>query len=316
MKKTQLKGVLMLLLTAFIWGSSFVAQSVGMENVQAFTFGGIRTLMGAAALLPVILIREISDSKKLTPAQKAEKKTVSMRSYKHGVILGLALCVASNFQQWAFNYTASGKIAFITAFYMLFVPILGLFLKKKVPLFTWLCAALGCAGLYFLCIAGKGLSDINKGDVLSFICSIFFAVHILVIERFEGGCDAIKLSFTQFLVSGGITCVLMFIFDSPDINAINGAIIPLLYSGVMSCGVAYTLQIVGQKYTEATLASLLMCMESVFGVLCGAIVLKERLTTFEIIGCVVMFAAIVLSQTVPTKISRKGDRYDHQKTDG
>ncbi len=292
----------MLLLTAFIWGSSFVAQSVGMENVQAFTFGGIRTLMGAAALLPIILVRDIKDAKRLTPMQKKEKKKTDRRSYAHGVILGLALCVASNFQQWAFNYTEAGKIAFITAFYMLFVPILGLFLKKKVPVFVWLCAVLGCVGLYFLCIADNGIGGINKGDVLSFICSIFFAVHILVIERFEGGCDAVKLSFVQFLVSGGVTCVLMFIFDTPNINAINAAIIPLLYSGVLSCGVAYTLQIVGQKYTEATLASLLMCMESVFGVLCAAIVPPgERLTTNEIIGCVVMFAAIILSQVVPAK---------------
>lgn len=301
MKKTQLKGVLILLLTAFIWGSSFVAQSVGMEKVQAFTFGGIRTLMGAAALLPLILIKDLSAKKKLTPEELREKKKIDRRSYKHGVYLGLALCVASNFQQWAFNYTASGKIAFITAFYMLFVPILGLFVNKKVSPFTWGCAALGCVGLFFLCIAGKGLGDINKGDLLSLICAVFFAVHILVIERFEGGCDAVKLSFTQFAVSGSITCVLMLIFDTPDIGAINGAILPLLYSGVLSCGVAYTLQIVGQKYTEATIASLLMCMESVFGVLCGALLLKERMTVYEVIGCIVMFIAIILSQIVPAK---------------
>ena len=133
------------------------------------------------------------------------------------------------------------------------------------------------------------------------ICAVFFAVHILVIERFEGGCDAVKLSFTQFAVSGSITCVLMLIFDTPDIGAINGAILPLLYSGVLSCGVAYTLQIVGQKYTEATIASLLMCMESVFGVLCGALLLKERMTVYEVIGCIVMFIAIILSQIVPAK---------------
>ena len=309
MKKTQIKGALILLLTAFIWGSSFVAQSVGMENVQAFTFGGIRTLMGAAALLPFILVKDITAAKKLSPEELAEKKKTDRRSYKHGVFLGLALCVASNFQQWSFNYTASGKIAFITAFYMLFVPILGLFLKKKVSPFIWGCAALGCVGLYFLCIAGKGIGELNKGDLLAFICSIFFAVHILVIERFEGGCDAIKLSFMQFVVSGGITCILMFIFDTPDIKAINGAILPLLYSGVLSCGAAYTLQIIGQKYTEATVASLVMCMESVFGVLCGAIILKERMTPFEIIGCVVMFTAIILSQVVPAKKKSNSEQY-------
>jgi len=213
-----------------------------------------------------------------------------------GIIIGVALCAASNFQQFAFNYSDSGKIAFITALYMFFVPLIGLFLKKRISLITWICILLGFLGLFFLSIDPSDLGNINPGDVLSLICSVFFAVHILLIERFAPDVDGIKLSCMQFFVSGTISCILMFIFETPDIEAIGKAIVPLLYSGVMSCGLAYTFQIVGQKYTEATVASLLMCMESVFGVLSGALILHETLIPREIAGCVIMFCAIILSQ--------------------
>lgn len=294
--KTQLKGVLMLLLTAFVWGSSFVAQSVGMEDVEAFTFNGIRTLMGAAVLIPFILIRDKISAKGLSAEKIAERRASDKKTVIYGSFLGIALCAASNFQQFAFNYSTSGKIAFITALYMFFVPLLRLFLKKRVPAITWVCVLFGFIGLYFLSIDPTDLTAINKGDILTLICSVLFAVHILLVERFAPDVDGIKLSCVQFTVSGAISCALMLIFESPELPAIKSAIIPLLYSGVMSCGVAYTFQIVGQKYTEATVASLLMCMESVFGVLCGALILHETLSGREIAGCVIMFAAIVLSQ--------------------
>lgn len=295
MQKTQFKGVFMLLLTAFIWGSSFVAQSVGMEEVEAFTFNGIRTLLGAAVLVPFILVSDAVKNKK-TPVPKEVKKAENKKILKNGVIIGVMLCIASNLQQFAFNWSSPGKIAFITAFYMLFVPVLGLFLKKRISLPTWICIVMGCVGLYFLCICGKGLSGINFGDFLAFLCSIAFAGHILVIERFASDVDSVKVSCVQFAVSGTITCVLMAIFEHPSLAALKTAIIPLLYSGCMSCGVAYTLQIVGQKYTESTVASLLMCTESVFGVVCSAIILKEKMTVWETVGCVIMFVAIIISQ--------------------
>jgi len=206
------------------------------------------------------------------------------------------LCLASNFQQFAFNYSTSGKIAFVTALYMFLVPIFGLVIRKRVPLLTWLCVIIGFVGLGFLCVDPTDLTNINFGDVLAAVGAVFYAVQILMIERFSDKCYDILLSFTQFLVSGLISCCLMFLLESPDLSAVWAAIVPILYSGVMSCGVAYTLQIVGQKYTEATVASLLMCLESVFGVLCGALLLKEMLTVPEILGCVIMFAAIILSQ--------------------
>jgi len=286
----------MLFLTAFIWGTSFVAQSVGMEEVQAFTFNGIRTLMGAAVLIPYILIKDKLSARVMNELQLAERKMMDKKAIRSGVVLGLVLFCASNFQQFAFYYSTSGKIAFVTAFYMFFVPVFGLFLRKKIPALTWLCVFFGIVGLYFLCIDPSNIQGINRGDILCFICSMFYAVHILLVERFAPDVDGIKLSCVQFIVSGSISCLMMFIFEAPQIAAIQNAIPSLLYSGVMSCGLAYTFQIVGQKYTEATVASLIMCMESVFGVLAGAVILHEVLSGREILGCVIMFVAIIISQ--------------------
>lgn len=295
-KKTQLKGVLMLFITAFVWGSSFVAQSVGIESVEAFTFNGIRTLFGALVLLPFILIKDKTQAKHLGEEEKAKKKLADKKVIKYGLILGVVFCAATNFQQFAFYYSTSGKIAFITALYMFFVPLLGLFLKKKVPLLTWLCVLLGFVGLYFLCIDPNNAGEINKGDILSCICAFLFAIHILLVEKFSPKVDGMKLSCAQFVVAGLLTCGLMLVFETPEIGALRSAVVPLLYSGILSCGLAYTFQIMGQKYTESTVASLIMCMESVFAVLVAAVVLHEMLSGREIVGCVIMFAAIVLSQ--------------------
>ncbi|MBQ9921567.1 MAG: DMT family transporter [Clostridia bacterium] len=296
MKKTQFKGVIILLLTAFIWGSSFVAQSVGMDSVDAFTFNGVRTLLGAAVLLPFIFIKDMLAKKKLSPEERKGYKIFDRKTLIYGSVLGVILCIATNLQQFAFYHSDSGKIAFITAFYMFFVPVFGLFIRKRVPFITWLCVAGGCVGMYFLCIDPSTSAEINPGDILAFICSIFFALQILAIEKFAPDVDGIKLSCIQFIVSGLISCILMFIFEEPNVGNLLNAAVPLMYSGFMSCGVAYTLQIVGQKYTEATLASLIMCLEAVFGVLCGAVLLHEILSGREIFGCIIMFISIVLSQ--------------------
>lgn len=320
---TSLKGVFLLLITAFIWGTSFVAQSMGMEKIEAFTFNGIRTVMGGLFLLPVILIKEllgrrsvISISDSSTPDSEetsdlynddtvigdtasftdTRQSIFTKKALKYGIILGCLFCVASNFQQFAFYYSTAGKIAFVTALYMFFVPILGLFIKKKVPILTWLCVVCGFVGLYFLCITPDQLNGINKGDFLALICAFFYGIHILCVEKFAREVDGTLLSCLQFFVGGGISLILMFIFETPNISNILAAGKPLLYSGIMSCGIAYTLQIIGQKYTEATIASLLMCMESVFAVLSAAIILHEYLTGREILGCVIMFVAIIISQ--------------------
>lgn len=307
-KKTKLFGVLLLLLTAFIWGVAFVAQSVGMDSVEGFTFNGIRTLIGGIVLLPFVLFRDKKSAKTMTDVQLAERKALNKKTLLYGAIIGVVFCAAGNFQQFAFNYTTSGKIAFITAMYMFIVPVIGIFLKKKTPVLTWLCVALGFVGMFFLCINPSDMTALNRGDLLAIICSVFFAVHILTIEKFAPGVDGVKLSCIQFFVAGTITIVLMFIFENPQISAIKSAIVPILYAGVLSCGLAYTFQIIGQKHTEATIASIILSMESVFGVLAAAIVLHEMLSGREILGCVIMFAAIILSQlseVLTAKIKQK-----------
>ncbi len=304
--KTQFKGVVLLLLTAIIWGSSFLAQTIGSENVPGFAFMGIRTLIGALFLLPFIIIKDKAASKKMTDEEKQQKKIADKKVLKYGMIIGVFLCIATDFQQFAFYQpgASTGKIAFITAMYMFFVPMIGLILfKKRVSLITWLCVTIGFVGLYFLCFKTPEITAINFGDVLSLICALFFAFQILFIEKFAPECDGIKLSCIQFFTAGTISTILMFIFERPDFADIKAGLLPILYSGIMSCGFAYTMQVIGQKYCEATIASLLMCMESVFATLFAALFLHESLSGREIAGCIIMFTAIVISQftTAPKK---------------
>ena len=303
MQKTQFKGVFLLLLTAFIWGVAFVAQSEGMEHIDAFSFSGIRRVFGVCVLLPFIIIRDKMQNKKLPDDKKI--KLFDKKLLVCGGLLGVVFFFACNLQQFAFYYTGAGKIAFITALYMFFVPLFGLFFKKRVPWLTWVCVAFGFVGLWFLCIDPANLGGINVGDLLTMGCAVFFAVQILMIEKFAQQIDGVKLSCMQFLVAGTMSCICMFVFENPSLPAIGNAIVPLLYAGVMSCGIAYTLQIVGQKYTESTIASLIMCMESVFAVLASALLLNEVMTTREVIGCVVMFVAIILSQLSEMKFANK-----------
>lgn len=308
MKTSQLKGFILLLFTGIIWGSAFVAQSIGLEKIEAFTFNGIRTLMGSLVLLPVILILRKKQKKTPTGTHCIEKKSTKKKTLLYSFILSVIFCIATNVQQFAFYYTNSGKIAFITALYIFFVPFVSIFLKKKISLFTWLSVAFGFLGLYFLCINPHSINAINLGDILAIICSIFFTIHILLVEKFTTEVDGLHLSFIQFLFSGIFTCILMFIFENPKIDEIKSAIIPLLYAGVFSTGIAYTFQILGQKYISATIASLLMSTESVFAVLTAAIILNETMTSRETIGSIIMFTAIIfaqLSEQITAKIKRK-----------
>ena len=261
----------------------------------------IRTLMGATFLVPFILIRDRISAKKMTEQQISGRKANDKKTVIYGAIIGVFLAIATNLQQYAFNYSTAGKIAFITAMYMFFVPIFGLFIKKRIPLLTWICIAMGFVGLFCLCFKGGDSFAINKGDLLTLICALFFTCQILLIERFSPSCDGIKLSCAEFYTAGLISLVLMLIFDKPQWQGIKQAGGALLYSGIMSCGVAYTLQVVGQKYCEATIASLLMCMESVFAALSAAILINDRLAGREILGCAIMFTAIIISQLTGLK---------------
>lgn len=305
-RKTQFKGVVLLFITAFIWGTSFVSQSVGSESVRPFTFIGIRTLLGAFFLLPFILFRRAFSRARTAGQPRKEEKQRVARTILFGSLMGIALAAASLFQQAAFDYSTSGKIAFITAAYMFLVPIVGLFFGKRVPVVTWLCVLAGFAGLYFLCFSGGTDFSVNRGDILAFVCAFFFTAQILMIERFTKSCDGIALSCVQFFVCGTISFVLMLLFERPSFSSIKVAAFPILYSGIMSCGIAYTLQVVGQKYCEATIASLIMCLESVFAAISGALLIQERLSGRELFGCALMFGAILVSQVPDIVRSRTG----------
>ncbi len=293
MKRQQipLKNSLLLLLTATIWGVAFVAQSVGMDYVGGFTFNMARSLIGSAVLLPVIWFMGRNSSKKAEETQGSGSRKDLLWG---GLACGILMCLASNFQQFGIKYTTVGKAGFITACYIVLVPILGLFLKKKCSPFIWLAVAMSVAGLYLLCIT-DGFS-IGKGDILVLICAVLFSFHILVIDYYSPKVDGVKLSCIQFLVCGILSGIPALIFEKPEMSAVLTAWQPILYAGVMSCGVAYTLQIIGQKNMNPTVASLILSLESCISVLAGWVILGQQLSAREIAGCVIMFAAIILAQ--------------------
>ena len=295
MKKGTMKNSLLLFLTAFIWGVAFVAQSVGGDAVGCFTFNGVRSLIGALVLLPVISFLDKQKKKELGEEafleQKGDKKTLIIG----GICCGLMLCIASNFQQFGISFTTVGKAGFITAMYILIVPILGLFMKKKVGIKVWLGVVLATIGLYMLCMTSEKLS-LSKGDLLVLVCAGFFSLHILIIDYFSPKVDGVRLSCIQFLVCGVISMVTAFIFETPNVTAILSGWLPILYAGVLSCGVAYTLQIIGQKNMDPTVASLILSLESVFSVLAGWVILNQKLSIRELSGCGLMFLAIILAQ--------------------
>ena len=294
MKKQQIpfKNSLILLLTATIWGVAFVAQSVGMDYVGGFTFNWVRSILGGIVLLPVIYIL---NCQKPSVTQTPEEKKASRKVlFTGGIACGICLCLASNFQQFGIKYTTVGKAGFITACYIVIVPIIGLFLNKKCSSYIWAAVIMALAGLYLLCI--KDGFSISKGDFLVMICAVLFSVHILVIDYFSPRVDGVKMSCIQFFVCGILSGIPALILEHPQLPSILAAWQPILYAGVMSCGVAYTLQIVGQKNMNPTVASLILSLESCISVLAGWIILGQSMSLREISGCVIMFAAIILAQ--------------------
>ena len=311
-QKMPLKNSLCLLLAATIWGIAFVAQSVGMEYVGPFTFNGVRSLIGAAVLVPVIFLLNRSKDTASAPAAEfpatGAKNADTSSPYKTrdlwigGIACGIALFAASNFQQFGIKYTTVGKAGFITACYIVIVPIIGFFLKKKCSPFIWAAVVMALIGLYLLCIT-DGFS-IGLGDVLVLVCAFLFSLHILVIDYFSPKADGVKLSCIQFLVCGILSMIPALVLEHPQISSILTAWLPILYAGIMSCGVAYTLQIVGQKNVNPTVASLILSLESCISVLAGWVILGQKLSAKELLGCVIMFAAIILAQ-LPEKSSAK-----------
>jgi drug/metabolite transporter (DMT)-like permease len=289
----------MLILTALIWGTAFVAQSVGMDYVEPFTFNGVRCLIGAVALLPCIwLLGRINNQESETGTSKEEKNVAGLQDRKTlwigGIACGLCLFAASSLQQYGIQYTTAGKAGFITAFYIIFVPVLGIFLKKKIGWKVWCAVVLAVVGLYFLCITES--FTIGQGDIYILGCALAYSLHIMVVDHFSPKVDGVKMSCIQFLVAGLLSIPCMLLWETPVLAAIWAARVPILYAGVMSCGVAYTLQIIAQKDMNPAIASLLMSLESSFSVLAGWMILHEVLSRREALGCVLMFAAIILAQ--------------------
>lgn len=290
MKKNSIFYSLLLVFAAVIWGAAFVAQSVGMDYLGPFSFNGTRSFLGALILVPVALFLDGKNGKK---TGWTDKKLVI-----GGIACGSFLFLASSSQQIGIMSTTAGKSGFITALYIVLVPVFSLALKKRPGKFIWIAVVLAVVGLYFLCINGE--FRLQGGDIWLFACAVLFAFQILAVDKFAPGLDAVKLSCYQFLVCG-ILSIIPMVLEKPTIGALLDCWMPLAYAGFLSCGVAYTLQMVGQKRVEATVASLLMSLESVFSVLFGFIILHEKLSVRELIGCVIMFAAVILVQLAPAK---------------
>jgi len=300
MVQKQLKGSITLIFATIIWGSTFVAQSVGMDYIGPFTFQAVRCLLGGLFLLAVIAVAD--------RFKKADGKTYFTRwqdktLWKAGLICSIPLFIATNLQQVGIVDTDAGKSAFLTAMYIVFVPVIGIFSGHKPTRWIPLGVLLGVAGLYFLsCV---GVTTVATSDLLLLGCALAFAVQILCVDNFANKVDPLRLNCISCLICGALSAVVMFLIEDPTWAGIRGCFGSLAYAGVLSMGIAYSLQIIGQKDLHPATASLLMSLESVFAVLSGWLVLGERLTQWETLGCVLVFAAVILSQLPDTKKARK-----------
>jgi len=287
MRRKQLTGSLMLTLTALIWGSAFVAQRAGLDYAGPLAFNGVRSLIGALVLIPVSLIF------------RPRTATDPGKTWKAGVLCGLILFAATNLQQAGLAYTDVGKAGFITTFYIILVPLLSLLLRRRPGASVWPAVALAVCGLWLLCMQ-PGTFRIQRGDLMELGCAFFYALQIMVIDHYVQVADGVRLSCIQFAVTGILSLIASLIVEETDYVQLFRGWVPLLYSGVLSCGVAYTLQILGQKNLHPTVASLIMSLESAFAVLAGWLILHQSLSGRELIGCGLMLAAVVIVQVSPS----------------
>ena len=288
--KQNLKGISCLLLSTLIWGSTFVAQSVGMDYIGPFTFQASRCILAIIILLPIIAVtdRFKKDSGSFVSRWKNKKL------WKTGLLCGIPLFLACNLQQVGIVDTDAGKTGFLTAMYIVFVPVLGIFFRRKPSRWVPVSVLLGAAGLY--CLSCVGVTSISRSDFLLLGCAVMFSLQILFVDIFGGDLDSLRLNWIQSAVCAVLSAVVMFITEEVSWKALVDCWLPICYAGILSMGIAYSLQIVGQKFLPPTPAALIMSLESVFAVLCGCWILGERLTSWEIIGCVLVFLAVILSQ--------------------
>ena len=291
MKQGSLRSSAYAVLTAFIWGTAFVAQSVGMEYIGPFTFNAIRCVLGGLVLIPVILVLKKKKETGAENQEKEDKKTL----WAGGIACGVILCIASNLQQFGIMEASVGKSGFFTALYIVMIPVIGIFIGKRPGIKLWFCVALAVVGMYLLCMK-DGSFTIERADIMLLLCALAFSFHILVVDYFSPKVDGVKMSCIQFFVCGVLSAVGMLFTETPDISNIQAAWLPLLYAGLLSCGVGYTLQIVGQKGINPVIASLIMSLESVISALAGWVILGQVLSPKEILGCVLMFVAIIITQ--------------------
>jgi len=290
--KNRLAGNFALFLTALIWGLGFVAQRAGMEFIGPFTFNTVRSFLGAISLIPLILWVKYSKPDERTPKRKFCQR-VSLT--KAGVSCGIMLFVAMSIQQYCMQYVGAGKAGFITALYIIFVPILSLFFGSKMAKRVIFSVLLSFIGLYLLCFKPNG--SISIYDIFLLVSAFFYGVHIIVVNKYTNRVHPIKASALQFLVSGVLSLIPMTIFETVSWSQLVDCKIPLLYAGFLACGVAYTLQMFGQKHTFPVLASLILCLESVFAVIGGVLILGEVMTIREIWGCILMITAVIIANT-------------------
>jgi len=288
LESKTLKADLLLLLAAIIWGFAFVAQRAGMEHVGPFTFNGVRFALGSLSLVPLLYFGKFAKSK---PETHNHSNRLTLKA---GLISGVVLFVAATLQQTGIIYTTAGKAGFITGLYVIFVPIIGIFIRQKTNLNIWFGAILAAAGLYFLSINEDFALDF--GDSLVLLSAVFFALHILVIGRFSSMVSAIKLSIIQFATCSVLSLVSAFFTEEIILSGIMDAAIPIIYGGVFSVGIAYTLQVVGQKHAHPSSASIILSLESLFAVIGGWLLLSEQLTPRGLFGCGLMLAGMVLAQ--------------------
>ena len=296
MKQTKIVSSLMLLLTAFIWGLAFVAQSEGTEFIGPFTLNFSRFLLGGFVLIPVIILREFFSKKQ---AKKDNDSTQKLPVFHKnniigGICCGAVLGIASSLQQFGLMQTTVGKAGFITTLYVIFVPILGIFIRKKAGLRIWISAGIAIIGLYLLCMQESLI--LSSGDFLILACALVFSVHVMTVDYFSPKGDGVVISCIQFFTCALINGIGAFTMEQPNVESILASYVCILYLGVLSCGVAYTLQVVAQKNTDPTVAALTMSLESVIAAAAGVILLGQYMNLREVLGCVLVFGAVILAQ--------------------
>ena len=298
-KKTKLAGTLILLITSFIWGIAFVPQSIAAKYIGPFTFNTARFFLAGIVLIPVRAVLKYMGGKNKKTSVDLNK--INKTSIKGGVLGGLFLFIAGSLQQYGMQFTSAGKAGFITALYIVIIPVTGLFTGKKSGINIWIAAAVSLLGMYLLCI--KESLNLQKGDFYMLLCSLGFTMQILSVERFSAESDALLFSITQFMAAGILSLPGMLIFERVSFEGLANAWQAIAFLGILSRGVAYTCQIIGQRYVKASVASMIMSLEAVFALLGGVIILSEKLTVKEGLGCTLMFAAIIIAQQNDKKIT-------------